>query len=85
MQYDQGNLNGNFKGDISEITKSAMQLTLEENKAEIDFENNSIETKLSGNVFDGSYELDASFSTVDTGDTIRMLKLESPHIELTRI
>ncbi len=84
MQYDQGSLNGNFKGDISEITKSAMQLTLEENKAEMDFENNSIETKLSGNVFDGSYELDASFSTVDTGDTIRMLKLESPHIELTR-
>lgn len=84
MQYNRGNVNGNFKGDISEITKSAMQLTLEDNKAEIDFENNSIEAKLSGNVFEGSYELDASFSTVDAGDTVRTLKLDSPHIELTR-
>lgn len=83
LQVNKGKISCKFKGEIDEISRHAMLLSLDNNKAEIQCDPEDLEVKLQGEAFEGKYELDALFSLQQQGDTIRSLKLSSPRIELT--
>ena len=84
VNVDNGSFTCNFKGNIEEISRPIMLLSLEDNKADVHCDRESWDVKLQGNVFQGSYELNALFSLQQQGDILRTLKLSSPKIELTQ-
>ena len=83
LQVNNGSFSCKYQGDIEEISRPAMLLSLDNNKAEIQCTPEDLEVKLQGDAFQGKYELDALFSLQQQGDTLRTLKLLSPRIELT--
>ncbi len=82
LSYSDRTVSFIYSGRADEISIPDMQLTAEENRAELSVADTGADIKLAGSIFDGSYSLDA-FATPKGALSVRALSLSGGKFELT--